>query len=65
MRLAIACRWVDLEEVSEVLSKEEWYGFSIDELSTGRTFIIDNPHFAPLFSNPLDLDEVEAFPIFR
>lgn len=60
----ITCGWIDLEEVSEVLSHEEWYGFPIDDLSTGRTFVIDNPHFAPLFSNPLDANEVEVLPTY-
>lgn len=58
------CGWTLPDDAVEELSHEEWYGFPVSELSIGRTFVIDNPQFAELFSNPLDADEVNVSPSY-
>jgi len=61
---ATNCGWTLPDDATEVLSHEEWYGFPVNDLSIGRTFVIDNPHYAEIFSNPLDADELEVFPAY-
>lgn len=61
---ATYCGWTFPNDEVDSLSHEEWYGFPVDDLTTGRTFVIDNPNYAELFSNPLDADELEVLPTY-